>query len=144
MIDIELLREKAKSYLVCYYEPCRLREHCLRWIAGPYVPETSKVHTCVNVTNKEVRAGHCPFFKSDTPVLMARGMKQFYEKMPRKVATAIKQRIEAGYGHTTYYKYRNGELPITPGIQKNIAKICSSYGWTEAPVYDATSEEYDW
>ena len=143
-MEEELLREKAEHYLVCYYEPCQQRERCLHWLAGPYVPETDPTKTCVNVMNAEVRAGRCPFFKSDEPVRMVRGMKQFYDQMPRRIAVGIKRQLEMGYGHTTYYKYRNGEMPIPPDMQKHIAEVCRSHGWNEEPVYDSTSEEYNW
>lgn len=143
-MDEQLLREKAKQYLVCYYEPCTCKEHCLRWLAGPYVPETNRVQTCVNVMNKDVRAGHCPFYRPDTPMLMRRGLRHLYDNMPRKVGTAIRMELETRYGHTTYYKYRNGKLPVTTEMQQHIANVCCKHGWTEAPVYDAMTEEYDW
>ena len=144
MTNEELFRERAKHYLVCYYEPCERREHCLRWLVGPFVPETDTVRTCVNVTNIEVRAGRCPFYKSDELVQMVRGMKEFYEQMPRRVAVNIKRKLEGYYGHTMYYKYRNAKLPITPDMQRHIAAVCQKYGWTAEPVYDETTEEYDW
>ncbi len=140
----QLLKEKATRYLVCYYEPCKLKEHCLHWLAGPYVPETDMMQTCVNVTNKAVRAGLCPLYKPDVPVVMKRGFRHLYDDMPRRVATAIRAELDARYGHTTYYKYRNGELPVTPGMQEQIAAVCREHGWLAEPVYDETTEEYDW
>ena len=62
-IDEELFKEKARHYLLCYNTSCERREHCLHWLAGPYVPETDKVCTVVNVMNKDVREGNCPFYK---------------------------------------------------------------------------------
>ena len=40
-----------------------------------------------------------------------------------RVAVSIKQRLEK---------------------QQHIANVCREYGWTEPPVYDAMTEEYDW
>lgn len=31
-----------------------------------------------------------------------------------------------------YHKYRNGELPIRPVIQRHIAEVCRKHGWTAA------------
>lgn len=143
-MDEKLLKEKAKHYLVCYYEPCQQREHCLRWLAGPYVPETDMVQTCVNMTSKEVREGRCPFYKPDTPVMMGRGFTHLYDNMPKRIGTAIRLELDEYYGHTTYYKYRNGLLPVNPDMQRHIAEVCRKHGWEEAPVYDNTTEEYDW
>lgn len=143
-MDKQLLKEKAKHYLVCYYEPCERREHCLHWLAGPFVPETDRVQTCVNVTNKEVRAGRCPFYKPDVPVQTKRGFTHLYDDMPKRIGTAIRMELDAHYGHTMYYKYRNGELPVTPDMQRHIAEVCRKHGWTAEPVYDKNTEEYDW
>ncbi len=140
----QLLREKAKHFLVCYYGQCERREHCLRWIAGPYVPETDGVLTCVNVMNKEVRKGCCPFYKPDVPVQMKRGFTHLYDDMPKRMGTDIRLELDGHYGHTMYYKYRNGELPINPDMQRHIVEVCRKHGWTAEPVYDATTEEYDW
>ena len=144
MISEELLREKARHYLVCYYEPCERRTHCLRWLAGLYVPETERVTTCVNVMNREVREGHCPFYKLDETVTMARGFTHLYDQMPKRTGTAIRLELDGHFGHTMYYKYRNGLLPITPQMQAYIAEVCRKHGWTELPVYDSMTEEYDW
>lgn len=143
-MDEQLLRERAKHYLVCYYEPCERREHCLRWLAGPHVPETERVQTCVNVKNKEVREGRCPFYRPDVTVQMKRGFTRLYDDMPRRMSTAIRLELDAHYGHTMYYRYRNGKLPITPDMQRHIAEVCRRHGWTAEPVYDETTEEYDW
>ena len=69
-IDEELFKEKARNYLLCYNTSCERREHCLHWLAGPYVPETDKVCTVVNMMNKDVREGNCPFYKSDEKITM--------------------------------------------------------------------------
>lgn len=67
-MDEQLLKERAKHYLVCYYEPCGRQEHCLRWLAGPYVPPTDCVQTCMNVTNTDVVEGR----KRTKPLLTGR------------------------------------------------------------------------
>ena len=144
MIDEELLREKAQNYLVCYNDGCPRREHCLRWLAGPYVPETQWVQTCVNLMNKELRAGRCRYFKADEKITVMRGFKHLTDHMPKLVGTAIRKELDATYGHTMYYKYRNGKLPVLPEMQQHIAEVCRKHGWTEPPVYDSQHEEYDW
>ena len=144
MIEEGLLKEKAKHYLACYNGGCRRRKHCLHWLVGPHVPEDVRVHSCVNVMNAEVRSGHCPFYKSDTPVMMMRGFTHLYDDMPRRTATAIREELDGYYNHTTYYRYRNGILPVKPEMQKHIEAVCRKHGWKEAPVYDKSQEEYDW
>lgn len=143
-IDEELFKEKARHYLLCYNTSCELREHCLHWLAGPYVPETDKVCTVVNVMNKDVREGNCPFYKSDEKITMKRGFTHLFDDMPKRIGTAIRLELGEAYGHTTYYKYRNGKLPITPKMQEHIAQVCHKHGWTAEPVFDETTIEYNW
>lgn len=143
-MDEQLLREKAKNLLVCYSGSCERRQHCLRWIAGPYVSETDRVLTCVNVMNAEVRAGRCPLYRADVPMTMKRGFTHLYDDMPKRIGTAIRLELDRHFGHTMYYKLRNGKQSITPDMQRHIAEVCQKHGWTAEPVYDETTEEYDW
>lgn len=141
MNEQETFREKANHYVLCYFEPCEQKHHCLRWLEGQYAPTTDKTLTCVNVMNKDVREGRCPMFRPDEKVVMMRGFKHLFDDMPRRIATAIRIELDAIYGHTTYYKYRKGKLPISPKMQR-IAKVCQQHGWMELPVFDETSVEY--
>ena len=143
-MEEQLLREKAKRYLVCYYAACRRKKHCLRWLAGPYVPSTDLVQTCVNVTNENVKNGNCPFYRSDKPVMMMRGFKHLFDEMPKRIGTAVRLELDEELGHSSYYKYRNGELPINAALSAHIAEVCRKHGWNEKPVFDAEGEEYEW
>ena len=144
MIDKRQFEEKAEHYLVCYNDTCQQSEHCLRHIVAPYVAETVRVKECVNPTFSEVKAGQCPFFKSDTPMKMRRGFTHLYDYMPKRMGTAIRKELDAALGHNAYYKYRNGILPIPPAIAEQIVDVCLSQGWTEPPVFDSESVELNW
>ena len=144
MIEKKLLKQHAKNYLPCYFEGCKQHEHCLHWLVGPHVPDTERARKCVNVMNKEIRMGNCPFFRPDTKVLMKRGFHHLYDDMPKRMGTAIRESLEQHYGHTMYYKYRNGVLPVTPAMQEHIAQVCRKHGWNDTPVYNYTTEEYMW
>lgn len=144
MTDEQLFREKAEHYIVCYNDACQRHEHCLRHLVAPYVAETVRVKECVNPTNAEVRAGCCPFFKSDAPMKMGRGFTHLYDNMPKKMGTVIRKELDATLGHNAYYKYRNGKLPVTPDIYERIAEVCRNNGWTEPPVFDTEVDELNW
>lgn len=144
MTDNLLFREKAEHYIVCYNDVCQRRKHCLHFLVAPYVAETVRVKECVNPTNAEVKAGRCPFFKSDTPMKMMRGFTHLYDNMPKKIGTAIRKELDDTFGHNAYYKYRNGKLPITPDILERIVEVCRSHGWMEPPVFDLEVEELGW
>ena len=144
MIDKRQFEERAEHYLVCYNEKCERSGHCLRHIAASYVAETVRVKECVNPTFAEVKAGRCPFFRPDSPMLMRRGFTHLYDEMPKRMGTAIRKELDALLGHNVYYKYRSGRLPIRPSVAERIADVCRSHGWTEPPVFDSEAVELDW
>ena len=137
-----LLRERSRHYLLCYNATCTRKDHCLHWLVGQCASGDSRYITTVNPLRKDVVDGICADFRSDAKVTMARGLLNFYENIPEPKAKAIRSDLIATFNKTLYFKWRNGEKPITPEQQTQIASICRANGWTEPPVYDAYYEEY--
>ena len=137
-----LLRERSRHYLLCYNATCPRKDHCLHWLVGQWASDDTLYATVVNPYRKDVVAGTCTDYCSNAKVKMARGMLNFYENIPEGKAKAIRSDLIATFNKTLYFKWRNGEKPITPEQQAQIASICRANGWTEPPVYDAYYEEY--
>ena len=137
-----LLRERSRHYLLCYNVTCTRKDHCLHWLVGQWASDDTLYATVVNPYRKDVVAGTCTDYCSNAKVKMARGMLNFYENIPEGKAKAIRSDLIATFNKTLYFKWRNGEKPITPEQQAQIASICRANGWTEPPVYDAYYEEY--
>lgn len=137
-----LLRERPRHYLLCYNATCPRKDHCLHWLVGQWASDDTLYATVVNPYRKDVVAGTCTDYCSNAKVKMARGMLNFYENIPEGKAKAIRSDLIATFNKTLYFKWRNGEKPITPEQQAQIASICRANGWTEPPVYDAYYEEY--
>ena len=137
-----LLRERSRHYLLCYTATCPRKDHCLHWLVGQWASDDTLYATVVNPYRKDVVAGTCTDYCSNAKVKMARGMLNFYENIPEGKAKAIRSDLIATFNKTLYFKWRNGEKPITPEQQAQIASICRANGWTEPPVYDAYYEEY--
>ena len=137
-----LLRERSRHYLLCYNATCPRKDHCLHWLVGQWASDDTLYATVVNPYRKDVVAGTCTDYCSNAKVKMARGMLNFYENIPEGKAKAIRSDLIATFNKTLYFKWRNGEKPITPEQQTQIASICRANGWTEPPVYDAYYEEY--
>jgi len=68
----------------------------------------------------------------------------FFDEMPRRMEVSIKQELIGIYTRKGFYEYRRGDRLITPEMQRRIAAVCRSYGWTAAPVYDQWVDEYLW
>lgn len=137
-----LLRERSRHYLLCYNATCHRKDNCLHWLVGQWASDDTLYATVVNPYRKDVVAGTCTDYCSNAKVKMARGMLNFYENIPEGKAKAIRSDLIATFNKTLYFKWRNGEKPITPEQQAQIASICRANGWTEPPVYDAYYEEY--
>jgi hypothetical protein len=137
-----LLRERSRHYLLCYNATCPRKDHCLHWLVGQWASDDTLYATVVNPYRKDVVDGTCADFCSNVKVKMARGMLNFYENIPEGKAKAIRSDLIATFNKTLYFKWRNGEKPITPEQQAQIASICRANGWTEPLVYDAYYDEY--
>lgn len=137
-----LLRERSRHYLLCYNATCPRKDHCLHWLVGQWASDDTLYATVVNPYRKDVVAGTCTDYCSNAKVKMARGMLNFYENIPEGKAKAIRSDLIATFNKTLYFKWRNGEKPITPEQQVKIAAICHAHGWIEPLVYDAYYDEY--
>jgi hypothetical protein len=144
MIDENILREKAKKYLVCFHATCPRREHCLRWIASHYVPERLFSVICINPNHVGDVTDSCIAYRDDQPQRVPVGMVHFYEAMPGAMERAIKSRLIEYYSRVIYYRYRRGELLITPDVEQVIERVCRECGWTAPLVFDGYSEELLW
>lgn len=145
-METKLLIEKAKNgYTVCYVENCPLREHCLRWQVGQYVPTTKCTYNCVNPHFEGVTTTKCPMYRSDQKVRFAKGMLHiFTDDMPKRVESAVRYGIIGMTNRTYYFEYRNGSRLIPPALQENIRKLFRANGWTGSVTFDGYVEDYDW
>ncbi len=145
-IKKELLIEKAQEgYAVCNMESCPLREHCLRWLTGQYVPNTRSTYRCVNPRFEGVATADCPMYRNDQKVRFAKGMLHiFTDDMPKRVESEVRYEVIAMTNRTYYFEYRNGSRLIPPTLQEQIRDLFRERGWTGEVKFDAYVEDYDW
>ena len=140
----EVFRQKAATYTVCYSTTCPNRDHCLRSLLSPYVPQDKMVCTSISLSHPKTQQADCPMFRSDQPVRMAQGFIDLYYDIPGRLEVAIKQHLISTFGRKRYYQYRNGSRLIPPETEQYIRKTLLRYGWTAEPQFDAFVEEYQW
>ena len=145
-MEKELLIEKAKEgYTVCYMENCPLREHCLRWLTGQYVPNTRSTYRCVNPHFEGVATANCPMCRNDQKVRFAKGMLHiFTDDMPKRVESEVRYEVIAMTNLTYYFEYRNGSRLIPPTLQEQIRDLFREKGWIGEVNFDGYIEDYDW
>ena len=88
--------------------------------------------------------GNCRFFASAEPVVIARGMSKLMPHASYETQMTIRHSLYSIFGsRSQYYRYRNGELDITPEQQRLVAQLFRDCGISEAPRYDQTRTTYD-
>ena len=146
MTEQEIFRTKAKEgYTVCFAEQCPLREQCLRFLVGQYIPDTKSTYHCVNPRYQDVATERCTLFRNSEKVKFAKGMKNIFNaEMPRKVEPFVLQRLIDLHCHTYYYEYRRGARLIPPAVQEEVRSLFREAGWNEEVHFDGYVEDYDW
>ncbi len=140
-----LFRQKADHYLCCYNADCPRHDHCLRWEVGQHIDPERHVATCVSPFYQKAADNQCDLFRDNQPVTMPVGMKtRFYHDMPYHVQRFIKDHLIAHNCRATYYKYHNGERPITPDYLAVIRSICQQAGWQGPLDFDGETTDYVW
>lgn len=140
----KILREKAKTYMVCFHDECPLHERCLRWEVGRYASTELRVSKCVSPRYEKAGTEQCDLYRSNEPVRMPVGMKHFYYDMPAHTASDIRRSLIAHNCRATYYKYHSGYRPITPEYQHLIESVCRRHGWNGPFNYDGEVIDYVW
>ena len=140
-----LFREKSERYLCCFNDSCPRHNQCLRWEVGKYIDPATRTVTCVNPRHQDEKRRPCSLFRNNKPVTLPVGMKtRFYYDMPSHTAKAIKNALISHTCRTTYYKYHNGERPITPALLATIHSVCEQEGWTQPLQFDGEVTDYVW
>ena len=133
--------DAPRDWALCFQQECPLHETCLRYRVGTMVPATVVHH---DVVLPSARQGDtCQCFATDTPVVIARGMKRLFNGMSRWEAEALRKSVMGCFSSRThFYRYRDGEYPITPDIQARIARVFEHFKTGSVPHFDDTTEEY--
>ena len=139
-----LLAAKAPSYILCLNNGCSRREHCLRWLATAYAPETPLSVRAVNPRNIDVAAGRCPLFRDSKPLRMPLGLTSIYHDMPSRVERSIKNRLIAALGRKRYYEYHGGKRPVDPATESFIRQTARANGWEQELQFNDYIEDYLW
>ena len=146
MTEENLFREKAAAgYVVCSAEQCPMKTHCLRWLVGQQMPDTTMSYSCVNLRYQGVATEQCPLYRNSEPARFARGMTHIFNgDMPRRLETSMRRRLIAHYGRTYFYEYRNGKRIIPPKMQQDVRRLFLEAGWKGNIEFDSYFEDYEW
>lgn len=133
-----------RKYVVCWHSNCPLADNCLRHLATEYLDEKKKVVESVNLRTVSPETGTCTQQRPVQKVRYAYGMRRIYDNVLAKDKDRLYFKIWLALGNSMYYRYRNGERPITPRVQEVIASAFRKFGYTEPVAYDRYTEAIEW
>ena len=140
----ECLRAHASQNLPCFMHECPLHETCLRWMTGQYISGERHIVTSVNPYYPTVNTKQCSMYQKDDIVNYAIGMMHIFDTIPYPIARSVKKRLINLFSRKRFYEYRNGDRPISPQAQQQIARIFNEEGWNGEIKYDGWQEDYLW
>ena len=130
-------------YPVCLHEDCPQAGCCLHQLA--YATQL-KDHETLQVLNplRCMKDGNCPHFRSNEPMLYARGFASFQKKMfPDQWATFVSI-LRTEWGRTRFYERRRGEIAMPPSEQKFVLEALQKAGVAESFDFDEYEELLTW
>ena len=129
------------NWPLCYLSQCPRHEECLRYEAHRHAPKQVTTHPCVMPTALE--HDRCPHFHPIRKVRAAKGFRYIVSELKEKDLYPIRVEMTAYLGsRATYYRYKNGQLLLTPSQQERIAKILQRHGYTNEVRFDGYREIY--
>ena len=137
-------RPMPKTFRLCIKADCPRAAECLRSVALSMVSPDEQSIDIINPAYLATVEGQCPVFHSAEKVRYARGFVKMLSGLTVKQAHAFRQRLEADFGHTRYFRLRAGERLIDPPTQEHIRQVMTQIGIAPLPDFDAYVEEYAW
>lgn len=126
---------------VCFLHDCPQRQQCLRHHAAFALLPELQVGEAVFPSART--ADGCAKFHPIAHVRVAVGFKGIFREVKERDAHAMRMAITRYLGNSSsYYRHRNGSIPLLPEQQAWIADLFRRYGYTEELQFDDYREAY--
>ena len=134
-------KDAPRDWAICFQNDCPLSDRCLRHAVAQLAPSTLTHH--VTVLPAARQGDQCSLFASTEPVRIARGMTGIMKGIPSGKATDLRKELYNIFGSCAhFYRYRSGRYPVTPELQKSVARLFHKHGIETEPHYDETTLSY--
>lgn len=135
--------EIPAGWAFCQNSECPKAEECLRYLACMKAPAEITRWTCI--LPNAVKKGECRFFRKAEIKRMARGLNGIMAKADSKqLRHNMRMALTELLGSKgTYYRYKDGERWINPGLQQVIEERLRQVGYDKEVVFDEYAEAYD-
>ncbi len=128
---------------LCPGYECAQREECLRHKAFREAPGNVTRWVCVLPLAR--REETCSYFQKAEKMRMARGFDTLFGQLrSRDARHDIRMELTAFFGSKgSYYRYKNGEMMLTPSQQQKVIDVFRRHGFDGDIVFDKYMEAYE-
>lgn len=137
-------KSMPRDYVVCWHVGCPMADDCLRRLAAEHLPESKTVAKSVNLRAVNPATGHCHLRRPIRWVRNAYGMRHIYDDVRTGDKERLYHTIWSKLGNSMYYRYRNGQRPISPELQAWIESAFRQLGYTNPVRFDRYSDAPAW
>lgn len=129
------------GWAVCFNEECTRRNDCLRFQAGRLVPSDLCSARCV--LPSAWKGAECKMFSSMKMEMYAWGFAGIYDKVLKKDFTLMRKQLTMSLQNKGYYyRYKRGELPLSPRQQQIIQDLFEAFGYDRHVKFDKMEMRY--
>lgn len=133
--------EVPANWALCFNGECKLRSHCLRYLAGEALPDDELA--AFVVTPRAGIDGDCKMFRPIRKVAVATGFKSLFNRVRHEDHhSMVAELMKYLGGKTAYYRYYNGKYRLLPEQQEWIHQLFGRYGYTGMVEFDGFRDEY--
>ncbi len=133
------------NFSLCFKAGCASAGRCLRWLAGRDLGTGTRFVSVANPLLADGRGeGACPFFRRAEKVRVAYGFKRAMGQVPSGRVAGARAAVFPMISRRYYYYLLNGDRPLWPEDQEQVASVLQGYG-VPAPVeFDRYEWQYRW
>lgn len=129
-------RNMPLSWQVCFLAECPVKDRCLRQLAACHLPVERDFGPAV-YPSMEIGDKGCRLFAEGEPMLLAWGFETLFSEVKSKDEKSLREGLKAYLGgHSTFYRYNNGQRLLSVEQQEWILSLFRRYGYTENLAFD--------
>lgn len=127
---------------LCFNEQCGRKQECMRYMVGQQIPKDHE--RGLSIYPNALHEGSCKHFREFRVIEAAYGFGDIFANVATKHAPEMRRKMEHYLGgHGTYYRYKNGERPLSPEQQEWIRSLFESYGYDRNVEFCNYKQEVD-
>lgn len=144
IMDTISFRNVPVNWQLCFLDDCPVKDKCLRQLVAHHLSDDRTFGPAIYPTMKRGDEG-CRLFATSEPQRMAWGFTTLFSEVKSRDEHRLRNSIKDYLGgHSTYYRYHNGERLLSPKQQAWIIRLFQKYGYNENLTFDHYTIIYDY